>query len=265
MMDIKIKTYLDRLAQSEKRPNSYLFFGPEKLGKFKAAVHFIAQLAGKENDAEFLRRIAEKVHPDVVVVEPETVRDKKGRIREKEISVEQVRDARERLKFFPYELSKKFCLVKNAQRLNAESSNALLKILEEPSANTFFVLLASDIDSVLPTIASRCAILRFSETALPAWKEENREKLKQIFRQEIFEKFEYVEKIAKDKTEIIEVFGDWEKVAAESLRKLVFQNEEGRKIEKVAELIEKLRGAISQLEKTNASPRAVGEKLMLEI
>ncbi len=263
-MNYKAKVYLNRLAASERRPNSFLFVGAEGAGKNEAAVYFVSKLAGKTGDEEFLRRVEENIHPDVVVIEPEIVEDKKGRVREKEIIIEQIREMRERLKFFPYELERKFCIIKKAHKMNAEASNALLKILEEPTAGTFFILLARDAESVLPTIASRCAALRFTETELPKWKEENREILKKIFKEEIFEKFDYIEKISKDKNEMLAVLGDWEMVAAQSLRKLVSGRAQ-RKTEKVVGIIEKTREAINQLERTNASPRATGESLMLDM
>lgn len=269
-MDDKIKTYLDRLASSKKRPSSFLFFGPGEEEKLEAAVHFISELAGKRNDAEFQRRVEEKIHPDVIVVEPETVEDKKGRTREKEIVIEQIREARRRLKFFPYELPKKFCVIKKAEKLNAESSNALLKILEEPTESAIFVLLANGVDSVLPTIASRCAVLRFFRTELPVWSEENRESFRKIFKKDIFEKFDYIEKISRNKSAYLGVLRDWEAVAGEGLRKLVGENRENQgdkenrgKTKRVFELIGNLREAINRLERTNASPRAAGEKLML--
>ena len=264
-MNDKIKTYLDRMVSSRKRPNSYLFLGAGE--KWDAAVYFISALAGKSGDKEFLRRLEERVHPDVVVIEPEIVEDKKGRTREKGIAIEKIRKAQERLKFFPYELEKKFCLIKKAEKMNAESSNALLKILEEPTGSTFFVLLANDADSVLPTIFSRCAVLRFAETELFKWNEDNREKFKSFFKEEIFEKLNYIEKISKDKNEIIGIFKDWELVAAEGLRNLSKDKEgywrnQGR-MKKVAELLENIREAINRLEQTNASPRTTGERLVL--
>jgi len=264
-MDSKIKNYLDRLAASEKRPNSFLFLGTDADEKNEAAFYFIQKISGKVGDGEFLERTKQGVHPDVVVLEPEIVEDKKGRIREKKIVTAQIRAARERLKYFPYELRKKFCIIKKAHRMNAESSNALLKVLEEPTASTFFILLVDDAESVLPTISSRCATLRFPETKLPEWDEANREKFRHIFREEIFEKFGYIEKISRDKNEFVGILKDWEAVAAEGLRKLVLQNEAKNKIEKVAGLIESIRESVSQLEHSNASPRAVGEKMMLEM
>ena len=94
-----------------------------------------------------------------MIIEPE-IEEKKGKTREKEISISQIREALERLKFFPYELEKKFCR-QERQKMNAEAANALLKNLEEPSASAIFVLLADNAESLLPTIASRCAVLRF--------------------------------------------------------------------------------------------------------
>jgi DNA polymerase III delta prime subunit len=264
-IDLKIKTYLDRLAASSKRPNSFLFFGAGEGEKFEAAMYFISKLAGKAGDGEFLRRVGEKNHPDVVILEPEAVEDKKGRTREKNISIEQIRKARERLKFFPFELERKFCLIKKAERINAEAGNALLKILEEPTESTFFVLLASGVESVLPTISSRCAILRFVETELPGWKEENREKFRNIFKEEIHERLDYAGEISKDKIGMIETLNDWEAVAAEGLRKLMTGGENSAKIRKVVGLIGSIREAVNQLEKTNASSKAVGENLMLNL
>jgi DNA polymerase III delta prime subunit len=262
-MNFEIKTYLERLAQSKKRPNSFLFFGADDRQKVEAAEFFVSKLAEKENDAEFLRRMREKIHPDVTAIEPETVEDKKGRIREKMIAIEQVRDAMERLKYFPYELENKFCIVKCAEKLNSESANALLKALEEPAANACFILLASGVESVLPTIVSRCAVLRFPETELPDWKEENREKMKKIFREDIFERFGYIEKISKDRREFLGILADWEAVTAASLRKVV--GDDQRKIKKVVGILENLRGAINKIEQTNVNPRAAGERLMLEM
>ncbi|HLM84043.1 MAG TPA: hypothetical protein VK254_02445 [Candidatus Bathyarchaeia archaeon] len=261
-LNSKIKSYLDRLAGSSSRPSSYLFVGPGESEKEEAAFHFVSKIAGKFGDSEFLARIKAKNHPDIVIIEPET-EEKKGKTREKEISISQVRAALDRLKFFPYELKQKFCIVKRAQKMNAEAANALLKSLEEPSEKAVFVLLANNIDSILPTIVSRCAALRFPETDLPKWNEENREQLKKIFREDIFERFEYIEKISKNKSEMISAFRDWELVIAESLRKMVGNNEDRRKIGKVVELVENTREAINRLERTNANARGVSEKLVL--
>jgi len=264
MINPKIKSYLDRLVDSPSRPSSYIFAGAGESEKEEAAYYFVSKIAGKFGDGEFSERMKAKNHPDIVIIEPE-IEEKKGKTREKEISISQVREALERLKFFPYELKTKFCVIKRAQKMNDEAANALLKSLEEPSANAIFILLADNVESLLPTIASRCATLRFAQTNLPEWNEENREQLKNIFRQEIFEKFAYIENISKNKNEMITILKDWELVMAESLRKLVGNNENQRKIEKVIKLVEGTREAINRLDRTNANARGVGEELVLNL
>jgi DNA polymerase III delta prime subunit len=260
----KIKSYLDRFADSASRPSSYIFAGAGEIEKDEATLYFVSKIAGKFGDGEFLARIKAKNHPDVVIIEPE-IEEKKGKIREKEISISQIRETLERLKFFPYELKTKFCVIKRAQKMNAEAANALLKSLEEPSANAIFILLADNMESLLPTITSRCAAFRFAQKNLPQWNEENRQQLKNIFRQEIFERFDYIEKISKNKNEMVGVFRDWEMVMAEGLRKLVGNNEDKRKIEKVIAFVEGTRESINRLEHTNANARGVGEELMLNV
>lgn len=264
MFNKKIKTYLDRLAESSRRPSSYLFLGAGEIEKEEAAFYFILKLAKKVSDEEFLLKIRAKNHPDVVIIEPE-IEEKKGKIREKEISVSQVREALERIKFFPYELEKKYCIIKKTQKMNAEAANGLLKSLEEPSESAIFILLASDIDSILPTIVSRCAILRFPVLGLQKWNEENRDTLKNIFKNEIFENFDCIEKISKNRGEFILTLREWELVIAQSMRKLVAKKEDKRKIEKVVELLENTREAINRLERTNANARGIGEELVLKM
>ena len=264
MITSKIKTFLDRLAASPKRPNSFLFSGADGEEKIEAAFYFIQKISRKAADGEFLKRIKEGIHPDVVILEPEIVEDKKGRIREKEIVIEQIRGARERLKYFPYELREKFCIIKKAHRMNAESSNALLKILEEPTASTFFILLADDVESVLPTIASRCAVLRFPEINLLEPKEENRARLREILRQDIHEKFDFAEKISKNRNEAIETLKDWESVLSEGLRNLAGKENFG-KLSPMADLVRQNREAINRIERSNANSRAVLENLLLDM
>jgi DNA polymerase III delta prime subunit len=266
----KIKSYLNRLADSPSRPSSYIFAGAGETEKEKAVFHFVSKIAGNFGDEEFLARVKAKNHPDVVIIEPE-IEEKKGKTREKEISISQVREALEKLKFFPYELKTKFCIIKRAQKMNSESSNALLKSLEEPTDSAIFIIFADSVESLLPTIVSRCAILRFPEMKLPQWDEENREQFKKIFKSEIFERFEYIEKISKNKNELISVLKDWELVMAESLRKLVGDwGDKGDlvnqgKIRKVVDLIENTREAVNRLEHTNANARGVGENLVLAL
>lgn len=263
-MDAKTKHYLDRLSASAKKPQAYLFVGSGSAGKSEAAFYFVSKIAGKDGGAVFSERIKSKNHPDVIVIEPE-IEEKKGKIREKDISIFQIRGMQERLKYFSYELGYKFCIIKKANRLTGEAANSLLKFLEEPQANTFFILLSGSLDSILPTIISRSAVLRFFQTDLPKWKEEYRQDLRQIFVQEIFERFNFAEMKSKNKNEMIEVLENWENLVSEKLRKSIGEKAIQKNIEKIVFLLESIRETINKIQYSNASPRMAMESLVLEM
>ena len=82
-----------------------------------------------------------------IIIEPE------GKIRQ--IKVDTMRDASHRLQFTS-EAAVKLCIISDADRLNPQSSNAFLKTLEEPPANTLILLLTRTPDQLLDTIRSRC-------------------------------------------------------------------------------------------------------------
>jgi DNA polymerase III, gamma/tau subunits len=59
-------------------------------------------------------------------------------------------------------------VIRDAERMTSEAANALLKILEEPPADAVLVLLAQSAAQLLPTVVSRCQLIRFWEAAQPA-------------------------------------------------------------------------------------------------
>ena len=105
MANPKIKNYLDRLAESENRPNSYIFAGAGENEIEEAALYFVSKLALQSDAKGFLSRVKAKNHPDVIIIEPE-VEEKKGKTREKEIRIFEIQQALEQIKFFQFELKK---------------------------------------------------------------------------------------------------------------------------------------------------------------
>jgi len=77
------------------------------------------------------------------------------------IKIDQVRDAIERAAYRPFEGRRRVVIIDDADALNAEAQNALLKTLEEPPNASTFVLVTSRPDMLLPTVLSRCQRLRF--------------------------------------------------------------------------------------------------------
>lgn len=77
------------------------------------------------------------------------------------IKINSIRAMRRALAISKYGDGKKVFLIRNAELMNDESSNALLKTLEEPTADTVIILTSACPDQIRPTIFSRCQVVRF--------------------------------------------------------------------------------------------------------
>jgi DNA polymerase III subunit delta' len=153
-----------RAAAHATLPPSMLFAGPRGVGKHQTATA-VAQALNCVNPAArdpfevdacgvctACHRIARRVHPDVIVVEP----GESGTIK-----IDQVRDVIDRTAFRPFEGRKRVVIVDDADAMVAAAQNALLKTLEEPPPGSIFMLISPIPDSLLPTVRSRCPQLRF--------------------------------------------------------------------------------------------------------
>jgi DNA polymerase-3 subunit delta' len=97
-------------------------------------------------------RIARRVHPDVLIVEP----GESGAIK-----IDQVREIVDRAGYRPFEGRRRAVIVDDADTLVPQAQHALLKTLEEPPPSSVFMLVTSRPDVLLPTVRSRCPQLRF--------------------------------------------------------------------------------------------------------
>ncbi|MBV9851343.1 MAG: DNA polymerase III subunit [Armatimonadetes bacterium] len=145
---------------------SYLFVGPDGVGKATTARQFANALCGAASEEDPLARAIDAgTSPDVRRVEPQGA----GRMirigqlwprdgdKDNPPDNAMLRD----LAFEPIMGRKRVFILKDAEGLNESSGNSLLKTLEEPPPYAHFILTATSTAAVLPTIASRCQIVRF--------------------------------------------------------------------------------------------------------
>src|SRR3954447_12416599 len=141
--------------------HAYLFRGPRGSGKRAAARALAAEiLAGGADDPEDPRRRAPldpSPPPDLVWIAPRGAQHLVEEVREKVIRAASYR---------PFEGGRRVFVIEAAEALRDESQNALLKTLEEPPGFVHIVLLSSDGEGLLETVASRCQPLDF--VPLPA-------------------------------------------------------------------------------------------------
>lgn len=95
--------------------------------------------------------IANGVYPDVRIVDPEGASHR----------VERMRKLVEQAALTPIAGARKCFIIRQAENMSDEGANTLLKLLEEPEADTVLILLASSPDALLPTILSRCQLFAF--------------------------------------------------------------------------------------------------------
>lgn len=139
---------LDLLRRAAARPgHAYLIAGPRGAGGPDAARAFAAALVAPDGDERAIRLVHRGLHPDVIEFEPER----------SVITVDQARDdIVPEAWSSPIEADRKVLIILEAERLQPEAANALLKTFEEPPDRTVIVLVSEAADELLDTVRSRC-------------------------------------------------------------------------------------------------------------
>jgi len=148
-------------------PHTLLFTGIEGVGKLAAAMTFamacncITQMqnekkaqneSGPCDQCRSCKKINSGNHPDIIHIKPS------GHF----IKIAQIRSLCQTLAMKPYEARLRVVIISDAQAMNPEAGNALLKVLEEPPDHTILILITMQRSDLLPTIVSRCRHIRFS-------------------------------------------------------------------------------------------------------
>lgn len=168
-------TMLRRSISDDLLSHAYLFTGPASTGKRTLALVFAMALNCEADAPEGQQgpdvpcglcascsRILRGEHPDLTEVNLATqaaaLAEEGGRraAPPKELRIDTIREMQHTVGLSPYSGRWKVYILGDADRMNEEAANCLLKTLEEPPSHTILILLAPDEAPVLPTISSRC-------------------------------------------------------------------------------------------------------------
>ncbi len=155
----KAKRMLKRSLTADRIPHSYIFKGPEGVGRklfgrgFAAAINCrnpqgIAACGACSSCIKF----HSGNHPDFLVITPDG-----GGIR-----ISQVRKLSRDLTYPPYESAMRVVILEDVHTMRQEAANSLLKTLEEPPENNLLILTAESSQEILATLTSRCQVVPFS-------------------------------------------------------------------------------------------------------
>ena len=158
-----IEEFMINSINTNKLHHAYLLSGIKGLGKatfsYRCAKYILSDSLDNNmnisNSEKVSKLIESDSHPDFMVLKKDIENDKSL------IEIDQVRDCINFFNHTPILGGYKICIIDSLDEMNINSTNALLKILEEPPRNSLFFIVSHNRDSILPTIKSRCINLQF--------------------------------------------------------------------------------------------------------
>ena len=171
LTQIKLLSFKDNfkklvnLSLRNKLPNKLIFSGKRGIGKSTFAFHLINYLFSQDEEGSYnlenneininnksYKLVLNNTHPNLLLIDST---DKKF------IEVSKIREILNFSSKTSFLNKKKIVLINNVEKMNINASNALLKILEEPSTNLFFILIHNSHKRLISTINSRCIKFNF--------------------------------------------------------------------------------------------------------
>lgn len=153
-----VRKMLKQFIKKERLAHAYLFEGEKGTGKMETGL-LLAKTLFCQSSGDTIpcgvcpncQRISNRNHPDFHIVEPDGASIKK----------EQILLLQQEFAKKGVESKRKFYITRHADKMTASAANSLLKFLEEPHEGTIALLITENMNQMLPTILSRCQIIKF--------------------------------------------------------------------------------------------------------
>ena len=155
----KVKEYLNSTIENKNISHSFMFVGKPGIGK-KQFAHQYAEMImclqdgkcdGNSVKCDSCIKFEGNANPDYAEIIPDG----------KTLKIEQIRNLQARIVEKPITSRRKVYVIDDADLMSEESQNCLLKTLEEPPEYAVIILIVSNESRILPTIKSRCVIIKF--------------------------------------------------------------------------------------------------------
>lgn len=161
-------SHLQNALRTGQISQAYIFSGEKGSGKMDLALAFASalQCTNRQEEDGLLEpcgechsciQMASLSHPDVIIVTNDSIG---AETKTDTVGVKAARFIQGDVAIKPYEGPYKIYIIPDADKMNQQAQNALLKTLEEPPGYAVFLLLSSNTSSFLPTVMSRCVTLR---------------------------------------------------------------------------------------------------------
>ena len=301
--------YLDRILARGCLAHAYLFYGPEQVGKETVAktlvkaifcAHAKKSLERVCDSCEQCNLVEKETHPNVTnISRAATLTSKKEK--RSNIPIGDIRELKRIFSLKGAETQMRVVLMNEADQMSDEAANAFLKLLEEPSRDTLFILCAASKDLLLPTILSRTQAIGFAPVSSHILRQFLASKkigqelaetmldiasgrpgiLMRLLSDEKYldEEKEFLKKISEiiEKKDLPEAFRLTEKSAADEylmiktiesivhlLRAKMLFNSFEQNTQAIAQKLKKVAAISASLETTNVNPRLALDALFLE-